>query len=218
MLDHSRTWKRSASVKTQILVGVLVAAALGITGNAGAHHPQSMFMETPVWLKGTILRYRPADPHVMIELEEKRSDGTTLRWIVEGPNMGRFGRILKDNGGVAPREFLRVGDTISTCGFTLRKAFPPDRMYTDWPPEEERFVHGQLLVMPDGSMLSWGPYGRLDNCVRKSDGSRYWIDFLNRDRRAHDQWCAAQSQRNLKQLQYDSLLDEVSRAIDMPCR
>jgi hypothetical protein len=199
-------------------VGVLMAAALVLAGNAHAHHSQSMFVETPVWVQGTIVRYRPVDPHVMIELEEKLSDGTVRRWIVEGPRMGRLERILKDNGGLAPREFLGVGDAISTCGFGLKKDFPPEASYPDWPPEEGRFVHGQVLVMPDGRMLSWGPYGKLDNCVRTSDGVSTWVGLLNRDRRAHEQWCAAQTYRKLKQLTPKSFLDAVGRGMDVPCR
>lgn len=198
------------------VVGVLMTAAL-LASNSRAHHSQSMFVDTPLWVKGTISRYRPVDPHVMIELEEKLPDGTVRHWVVEGPRMGRLERILKDNGGLAPLEFLKVGDSISTCGFALRREFPPEGSQ-DWPAEEgRRFVHGQLLVMPDNHMLSWGPYGKLDNCVRRGDGASAWADLLNRDRRAHEQWCAAQTYRKSKQLTPQTFLDEVRRRMISPC-
>jgi hypothetical protein len=195
-----------------------MAAALLLAGNARAHHSQSMFVETPVWVGGTVVRYRPADPHVMIELEEEQSDGTVRHWVVEGPRMGRLGQILKDNGGLAPREFLKVGDAILACGFALRKDLPAEGRYADWPPEEGRFVHGQILLMPDGRMLSWGPYGKLDNCVRQGDDASTWAGLLNRDRRAHEQWCTAQTYTKLKQLTPQSFLDEVGRGMSVPCR
>lgn len=107
----------------------LMAALFVLTGNADAHHSRSMFADTPVWVSGTIVRYRPVDPHVMIELEEKQADGRVRRWIVEGPNMGRLARIMQDHRGVAARDLLRTGDTISVCGFPVMRDFPPGGGY-----------------------------------------------------------------------------------------
>lgn len=72
--------------------------------------------------------------------------------------------------------------------------------------------------MPGAQLLSWGPYGQIDNCVRQQDDARTWIGFLNRDRRAHDQWCAAMIRKNAKSLAPQSFVDEVGRGMNAPCR
>ena len=141
-----------------------------------------MFVETPVWVTGTIVRYRPVDPHVMIELAEPQPGGRARKWIVEGPRMGRLERILENNGGIAANAILKVGDRITFCGFPLKKDYDPNRMYADWPPEQDRFVHAQVMVMPgDGRLQSWGPYGVIDNCVRLQHHTpKQFVDEVNR--------------------------------------
>jgi hypothetical protein len=139
------------------LFRIIAIALLTACGVAAAHHSQAMFIETPIWVTGTIVRYRPADPHVMIELQEPRPDGRGRKWIVEGPRMGRLDSILQNMGDAHAGQLLKVGDRISVCGFPLKKDLTPERMYADWPPEQGRFVHGQIIVMPDDQMQSWGP-------------------------------------------------------------
>ena len=36
-------------------------------------------------------------------------------------------------------------------------------------------VHGHVLVKSDGRMLSWGPYGKIDNCIRPGDTADKWV-------------------------------------------
>ena len=160
---------------------------------------------------------RPIDPHVMIELQEPQANGPARKWIVEGPRRGRLDRILKDNGGIRDDRFLNVGDRISVCGFPLKKDFDSGRMYEDWKPEQQRFVHGQLLVMPDGRMQSWGPYGLLDNCVRKTDPASTWISFLNQDPLAYGQWCNAKIYTGLAHHTPRAFIDEVDRGLKAQC-
>src|SRR5690606_13713452 len=139
-------------------------AALALAGVTSAHHSQAMFVDSPVWVTGVIVRYRPVDPHAMIELHELQAGGPARKWIIEGPRRGRLEQILQVNGGIRDDQLLKIGDRVSACGFPLRSDWNPDRMYPDWPPEKGRFVHSPLLVLPDGRMQSWGPYGRLDTC------------------------------------------------------
>jgi hypothetical protein len=200
--------------RRRILVKIALLVAAGV---APAHHSQSMFVETPVWVTGTVTRYRAVDPHVMIELEQSPAGGDGARWIVEGPRMGRLERILQDRGGIRPDQILKVGDRISVCGFPLKKDFDSERMYADWPVEHERFVHGQVVVMPDGQMQSWGPYGAIDNCVRAGDTAQTWISFLNRDPLARGQWCTATSLSGLTHPAPRSFIDQVNHGLRVPC-
>ena len=196
----------------------LAIAMIVITGVSAAHHSAAMFVETPVWVTGTVVKYRPGDPHAMIELQEPQASGPARKWIVEGPQRGRLERILQNNGDIRDDQILNVGDRISVCGFPLRKDHDPNRMYADWPPEQGRFVHGQVFVMPDGRLQSWGPYGTIDNCVRRDDTTRTWTEFLDRDPLAHTQWCDAR--RNVKLAHHTprAFLDEVTRGLRVPCR
>ena len=87
-----------------------------VSGVTAAHHSQSMFVETPVWVTGVIVKYRPVDPHVMIELQEPQADGKGKKWIVEGPRMGRLELILQDNGGIRADQIVKVGDSRAALG------------------------------------------------------------------------------------------------------
>jgi len=199
-------------------IHVFAAALMAFSGVTVAHHSQGMFVETPVWVAGTIVQYRASDPHVMIELAEPQAKGPAKKWIIEGPRMGRLEQILENNGGIKAGQILKAGDRISVCGFSLKKDWDPNRMYADWPPEEGRFVHGQVFVMPDGRMQSWGPYGVIDNCVRKADAAKTWIGFLNKDPLAHKQWCDAVSNTRMEHHTPRSLIDEISRGLAAKCR
>jgi hypothetical protein len=205
-------------IRSALIRGTAIAL-VAATGLATAHHSQGMFVETPVWVTGTIVRYLPIDPHVMIELREPQASGPGRKWIIEGPRRGRLEWILQNNGNIRDDQILKVGDRISVCGFPLKKDWDPDRMYyKDWPPEQGRFVHGQIFVMPDGRMQSWGPYGTIDNCIRKGDAAKTWISFLNRDPLAHQQWCGAMRYTRVAHHTPRALIDEVNRGLAAKCR
>ncbi len=197
---------------------LLAGALLAVAGETAAHHSQGMFVETPVWVSGVIVKYRPVDPHVIIELQEPQSGAPGRKWIVEGPRMGRLAWILQNNGGIQADQILKVGDRVAVCGFPLKKDWDPNRMYKDWPPEQGRFVHGQVVLMPDGHMQSWGPYGVIDNCVRKGDAAKTWITFLNQDPLAHAQWCGAMKYTQRLHHTPPPFIEEVNRGLGAACQ
>lgn len=74
-------------------------------------------------------------------------------------------------------DFLRPGDVIQVCGFfPKRSGGTPSNADA----RARRHVHGQLLVMPDGRLQSWGPYGKVEQCVRASDQAETWVSFFER--------------------------------------
>jgi len=185
-------------------------AALACASPLRAHHSISMFeISAPIWVEGTVVRYEPKDPHMMIALEEKSEDGQVQQWTVEGPIPARLYRMALAPG------FLKAGDVIDVCGFALKEKFlRPSADADDSPP---RFVHGHVLVLPDGHMQSWGPYGKLDNCIRLDDQTHSWVDFLNADRLARDLWCAGQKYADAASVASKTLVDEINRSITKPC-
>jgi hypothetical protein len=178
--------------------------ALACASPLRAHHSVSVIdITTPVWVKGTVVEYRPINPHAMIELEVRGGDGQAQRWTVEGPNPGRLERYH------LAKDFLQAGDVIEACGF-VPKATPTR---TSPPP---RFIHSQLLLLPNGQMQLWGPYGKLDNCVRPGDSKQSWLNFLSNPM-ARDLWCGYRAAAPLSPLASKALVDDIDREMTPGC-
>ena len=136
---------------------ILAITALLCAASSQAHHSDRMIDgSTAVWLTGTVLSYQPIHPHAMITLEVARSDGEPQMWTVEGPRLGRIAGLGIDG------DIVEAGDVIQVCGFY------PIREVLDERPKP-RYIHGKILVTPDGQKWAWGPYGRLKNCVDEDD-------------------------------------------------
>ena len=174
-IAHRALWRNVATWATAF-VAVTSSSVLR------AHHSISVIdTSTPVWVKGTVVRYEIVNPHTMVEIEEKLGDGQVKRWTVEGPGLGRIERMGVDES------FLKLGDVIEVCGFNPKKELL-DRRPADAGPLPP-FTHGHMIVMPDGRMSPWGPYGKLENCVRPGDQAQSWLNFLNTNKIARDLWC-----------------------------
>ena len=175
-------------------------------------------LSTPIWVKGTVVAYEPIAPHVMIYLDETNADGQVQRWRIEGPWLTRLGWIHENNGIADGRDFFKPGDVIEVCGFDFRAEVKAQRS-PDAPQPEGRFAHGQMVVMPDGHMQSWGGYGKMVNCVRPGDTIETWLEFLNTDPLARDIWCGGAGRGNTSAalLPPREFVDEISRRIDEAC-
>jgi hypothetical protein len=194
------------SFRTKVTTLAAAMVSLAFAGPLLAHHSLRMIeISTPIWVKGTVVSYEPVDPHTMIELDIGGEDG---RWTVEGPILGRLGRY-----GLLGKDFLKPGDSIEVCGFApkqeLRDSFASRRL--------EQFMHGHLLVLSNGDMQLWGPYGKLDNCVRPGDDRDSWLDFLNNPM-ARQIWCGpVQTATPLSPLSSRGLVEEINRQMTTPC-
>jgi hypothetical protein len=191
---------------TRTASGVAALAALGCAGALHAHHSNGTIdATTPVWVKGTVVQYEPINPHAMIELDVRGADGYTQRWTLQGPGPGRLERYH------LARDFLKAGDVIEACGFVPKPL--PEK---SWPPP--RFIHSQLLRMPDGQMQLWGPYGKLENCVRSDHSAQLWLQFLDNPM-ARDMWCHNKSYPSvpLSPLASKPLVDGIDDALAPRC-
>ena len=162
-----------------------------------------------IWIKGTVVRYEPISPHTRFELDERTADGQVQRWTIEGPFPGRLSRILNQNGMRADEDFLEAGEVVEVCGFYPKQS-NADRV----PPP---YVHGHVLVMPDGRMESWGPYGKLDNCIRQSDQAEAWADFLNADPLAREFWCNIRGFVGVASTAPTGVVDEINGLLTGSC-
>jgi hypothetical protein len=162
----------------------------------------------PVWVKGTVVRYEIANPHTMIELDAN-VDGQAVRWTIDGPIPGRAQRMHVD------QSLLKPGDVIEACGFHYKSQRAAHaETGAPLPP----FMHAHLLVMPDGRMQPWGPYGKLNNCVRPSDEVQSWVDFLNNDAIARELWCFPQRTTVPTVAAAKPLAEEIDRRLASPCQ
>jgi hypothetical protein len=204
-----------ARLKTTTFVAV---AILAMATAAQAHHSISMFdISNPIWVKGTVLSYEPIAPHAMIRLDATTADGTTRLWSIEGPFPGRVARILSSRGIEDGTAFFKPGDVIEVCGFDLREDLRASRGERNGTAEAPNFMHGHVVIMPDGRMQSWGPYGKTDNCVRARDDAETWRRFLDSDPLARDLWCNSSVYVKATSITSAEFIAEVSREIARPC-
>jgi hypothetical protein len=71
--------------------------------------------------------------------------------------------------------------------------------------------------MPDGQMQLWGPYGKLENCVRPNDSTQLWLQFLGNPM-ARDLWCSSYAAAvPLSPLASKPLVDGINGEL-APCR
>jgi Family of unknown function (DUF6152) len=191
---------------------IAALTALACVGALRAHHSISMFeTSTPIWVKGTVVRYEIVNPHTMVEIEE-RTEGQVKRWIVEGPVLGRIQRMGVDE------TLLKDGDVIEVCGFALKEELRARRSSSETDRLSPPFVHGNMIVMPDGQMQPWGAYGKLENCVRAGDRTQSWLDFLNTDAIARGLWCAGHRSSVPTIAASKALVDEINRLMASPCQ
>jgi hypothetical protein len=173
-----------------------------------------MFVLTaPVWVQGTVVRFNRVNPHSIVMVEEAMKDGQVRRWAVEGPDLRRLDLREID------QSFLEAGDVVRFCAFPLNEqwAARPPSAVTD--ARSAPFVHGHILVMPDGQKLPWGSYGKLGECIRSDgDGERQsWLDFLNSNPQIRDRLCRERSSSFQATEASKAFVEEISGLLAEPC-
>jgi len=133
-----------------------VLVALVSAGSLPAHHSLANYDTTKaVRVKGTIVQFQRINPHSVIFLDEKGTDGQTHRWAAEGPSILQLMR-----SGFA-KDVLKPGDVVEVCGYLPKDALIWQIASTDTSTASPagRLINAELLVMPDGKERSWGDYG-----------------------------------------------------------
>jgi hypothetical protein len=126
-------------------------------------------------------------------------------------------RIIALHGG-SLEAYLKPGDGVEACGFRPRSSYSVQRSYGEVTIDRAHFIHAQLLLMPDGQMRAWGPYGKLDNCVRARDTALEWQQFLNGDVLARELWCSGLRYTQTPSVAPKTFVEDVNRGLAAPCR
>lgn len=131
-------------------------ALLASAGSVPAHHSLVNFDTTKaVRVRGTVFQFHRLNPHSFLYLDEKRADGRTRRWAVEGPSILQLRR-----QGIAD-DVLKPGDEVEVCGYAPKEAviwqIPNADPFGVSP--AGRLLNAEVLVMPNGRERSWGDYG-----------------------------------------------------------
>ena len=147
----------------KMLITWIVIALLASAGSLVAHHSLAQFdTSTPVRVKGIVVVFERINPHSIIFLDQKKEDGQTQRWAVDGPGITQLDRF-----GV-PKDMLKAGDVIEVCGFAAKESVQSQsqpRKSSSMPNMQGRILNGHVLVMPDGQKRFWSDYGQLDKCL-----------------------------------------------------
>jgi hypothetical protein len=151
----------------KVMARVMAAWAAAIVaiawpGALAAHHSLARFdTTTPVWMKGTVIRFDRIAPHARIHIEQ-RDGGKTQRWSIDGPAPNALSRM-----GIG-EDFLKVGEVVEVCGFPLKAEFEAQSaaaVSANPNVALGRAFSGHLLVMPNGKRRFWSDYGVLEKCL-----------------------------------------------------
>jgi len=131
------TIERGTSVQKLLATG-LVGVALVLTGGSvPAHHSISMFdYGSPTELEGTVQEFRYTNPHSLLILKVKGTDGRVATWTLEGMSPSR----LETDGWTS--KSLKPGDQIKLMIYPLRSGGTSGM----WNPQSARFRDGKVVA------------------------------------------------------------------------
>jgi hypothetical protein len=104
---------------------ILALGSLGILAAATpvlAHHSWPVDSTKPVTVQGMVTGYNWANPHVMIGLDVKTSNGKVEKWSVGGPSTTR----MEANGW--DKNTLHPGEMITATGYRFSDGQPVLRL------------------------------------------------------------------------------------------
>ena len=116
----------------------LVVGIVGVSVSLSAHHAWPVSYSKLVTVKGTVMEFTWANPHPMISLDVRSSDGKAEKWSVGGPALNR----MENNGW--SRNTVKLGDVITATGYQFA--------------DGQKVLRLEKVIMPDGKEMFL--YGR----------------------------------------------------------
>jgi hypothetical protein len=108
---------------------MLVSAALPLS----AHHSWPVDMSRLVTVKGTVSDFTWGNPHPMLTLEVRSTDGAIEKWLIGGPAINR----MEAKGWT--RTTVKPGDTITGIGYQFA--------------DGQKIIRLERVVLPDGKEM-----------------------------------------------------------------
>jgi hypothetical protein len=136
----------------------VLTLALVSSAPATAHHSNPLYfnMTKAITLEGLILRVEWINPHALIFLQSKNTNGEPETWIIQGTSPVNFARKPE------LRERLKAGIRVAARVFPPRNALYLDDTQTvlltrpDDPKTSSRIVGGGQIKLPNGEVLAFG--------------------------------------------------------------
>ena len=125
--------KNTLVVPAIVILG-LISAAVPLS----AHHSWPVNMSQLVTVKGTVTEFVWENPHPMITLEVRASDGKAEKWLVGGPAINR----MEANGWT--KTTVKLGDLITGIGYQFG--------------DGQKIIRLEKVVLADGKEIH--VYGR----------------------------------------------------------
>ena len=209
-------------MKYAIALGAAALAGLGAMGSASAHHSFLAYQTTPFWIAGRVVRFEHLNPHTLITLEERSTDGQARRWTVEGPPEARL-----DRSGAS--DVPQIGDALEVCAFPYKSVEELSRI---WPGVDyaarrstlngggsaPQLVAGRVLVMPNGAKRLWEAHGAISECIRTSGEQRgSWLAFIDSQPAVRKDFCDQMAFKDRMAAPLRDFAEEIGRAIAEPC-
>ena len=123
---------------TSFVAAVVILAMVAVAVPLSAHHSWPVTYSKLVTVKGTVTMFVWQNPHPMISLDVRGSDGKTEKWSVGGPAITR----MEASGWT--RTTLKVGDVITGIGYQFA--------------DGAKIIRLEKVVLADGKELR--VYGR----------------------------------------------------------
>jgi len=117
---------------------IAIFALMLAATSSSAHHTWPVDRSQLVTVSGTVLDFVWVNPHPMITLEVRNSDGVTEEWMIGGPALNRMQAKGWNSTTVSP------GDVITGVGYQFR--------------DGQKIVRLERVTLADGSEM--GVYGQ----------------------------------------------------------
>ena len=123
---------------TLFVRAIVILALVSVAIPVSAHHSWPVSYSQLVTVKGTVTEFMWANPHPMITIEVRTTNGGTEKWLIGGPAINR----MEANGWT--KDSVKPGDTITGIGYQFA--------------DGQKIVRMERAILPDGKEIR--VYGR----------------------------------------------------------
>ena len=120
-------------MKSICVSAIVVLALVSVAVPLSAHHSWPVAFDKLVTVKGTVVDFMWANPHPMMTLEVKTTDGRIEKWQAGGPAINR----MEANGWT--KSTVKPGDVVTGTGYQFS--------------DGQKIVRLERIVLADGKEM-----------------------------------------------------------------